>query len=512
MDLSTLGIVLVVALVSFALGWLIASRKSGSDTVQAEYLLQQQSSKITELTTDNSRLETAQNKLHQDIRDLQIIKGKLETLIQNERHRVVEREEQIQSALTDRQEQQEARVLAEKQVRELNVRLDEQQKQNSRSLQQLEENKQAMKEEFGNLANDILEAKSKLVSEQQQERLEHLLKPFKEQLGDFRNKVEEAQKADNEGRAALKQQLETLYSLNQKITDEAGNLAKALKGDKKLQGNWGELQVEKILESSGLIKGQEYEREPNFKDEEGQNKRPDFIVYLPEQKHLIIDSKVSLVDYMAYVNAESDEERAVALKRHIQSIRNHIKSLNEKDYPSLPEVKAPDFVFMFMPVEPAFMVAFQHEQQLFNEAFEKRIVVVTPTTLLATLRTVSNLWTIERQNANARKLADRARQVYDKLRIFVEKMEKLDAQLVNARSTYDDAMGTLKHGRGNLISQADQFLTLGVRVKKELPRQTLETADLGSDIALESDQSAADDEAVSDSLVSKQPVENKTVS
>ncbi|MRI32619.1 DNA recombination protein RmuC [Endozoicomonas sp. OPT23] len=505
MDLSTLGIVLVVALISFALGWLVARQKAGNGSQQVEYIAQQQGSKITELTAENNRLVAVREKSQQDIRDLQIIKGKLEALLQNERHRVAERDNQIQLLTDEKLREQETRVLAEKQVRELKVRLDEQQKQNTRSLQQLEENKQAMKEEFGNLANDILDAKSKLVSEQQQERLEHLLKPFKEQLGDFRNKVEEAQKADNEGRAALKQQLETLYSLNQRITDEAGNLAKALKGDKKLQGNWGELQVEKILESSGLIKGQEYEREPNFKDEEGQNKRPDFIVYLPEQKHLIIDSKVSLVDYMAYVSADTEEERAVALKRHIQSIRNHIKSLNEKDYPSLPEVKAPDFVFMFMPIEPAFMVAFQHEQQLFNEAFEKRIVVVTPTTLLATLRTVSNLWTIERQNANARKLADRARQVYDKLRIFVEKMEKLDTQLVNVRATYDDALGTLKHGRGNLISQADQFLTLGVRVKKELPRQTLETADLGSDIALEADQSSSEGSA-------EKSLEKKTVS
>ena len=308
--------------------------------------------------------------------------------------------------------------------------------------------------------------------------METLLKPFKEQLGDFRHKVEEARKEEHAGRAALKQQLETLHQLNQRITDEAGNLAKALKGDKKLQGNWGELQVEKILDNSGLVKGSEYEREPNFKDEEGQNKRPDFIVHLPEGKHLIIDSKVSLVAYMDYVKAEDDEARNTAINRHIQSIRNHINSLSGKDYPSLPEMKAPDFVFLFMPIEPAFISAFQYDQQLFNDAFEKRIVVVTPTTLLATLRTVANLWTIERQNANARKLADKAGSVYNKLRIFVEKMEKLDTQLSNARVTYDEAMGSLKHGRGNLISQADQFLALGVRVKKELPNKTLETADL----------------------------------
>ncbi|WP_062262349.1 DNA recombination protein RmuC [Endozoicomonas arenosclerae] len=494
MSSSVMAVAIVLILICSGLSWLVARQRAAAQLAKLEAQIQQQGLRISELTAEQSQISSERDNLQQDNRDLHIIKGKLETLLNNEKRRVQEREELLQSGLLKQQDEQEARFSAEKQVRELNVRLEEQQRQNEKSLRQLEENKQALKEEFGNLANEILEAKSKSVSEQHQAGLENLLKPFKEQLGEFRTKVEEARKADNEGRAALKQQLETLYNLNQKITDEAGNLARALKGDKKLQGNWGELQVEKILESSGLIKGQEYEREANFKDEEGQNKRPDFIVYLPEEKHLIIDSKVSLVDYLNYVNAETDEEREVALKRHIQSIRNHIRSLNEKDYPSLPEVKAPDFVFMFMPVEPAFMVAFQHDQQLFNEAFEKRIVVVTPTTLLATLRTVSNLWTIERQNANARKLADKARQVYDKLRIFVEKMEKLDQQLTSARTTYDDAMGTLKHGRGNLISQADQFLTLGVRVKKELPRQTLETADLGSDIAIESDQQSIQDD------------------
>ena len=490
MSLTYIAITLLLIVISSAVAWFVSRQSGIAEQARMKLHIQQQGGRISELTRETNQLQSEQQQLQQNISDLQIVKSKLETLLHNEKHRVEEREIQFREALGKQQAEQEARILAEKQSREFKVRLEEQQKQSVESLKQLEENKQAMKEEFSNLANEILEAKSKRVSVQHQEQLEHMLKPFKEQLGDFRNKVEEARKEDSEGRAALKQQLETLYSLNQKITDEAGNLAKALKGDKKLQGNWGELQVEKILETSGLIKGQEYDREPNFKDEEGQNKRPDFIVYLPEDKHLIIDSKVSLVDYLAYVNAESDEQRDGALRRHIQSIRNHIKSLNEKDYPSLPEVKAPDFVFMFMPIEPAFLVAFQHEQQLFNEAFEKRIVVVTPTTLLATLRTVSNLWTIERQNANARKLADRARQVYDKLRIFVEKMEKLDTQLVTARTTYDDAMGTLKHGRGNLISQADQFLTLGVRVKKELPRQTLETADLGSDVALEADQSS----------------------
>ena len=424
-----------------------------------------------------SWLVTRQKCLHKQV--------ELETLLSSEQDRVLERDRLLQQGQEDRERlleridvEREGRVEAEQRLSAVMIRLEEQQKHHNQSMRELQENREQMKQEFSHLANEILHTKSKVFSEQHQECLETMLKPFKEQLGDFRDRVEKAQKADNEGRAALKQQLETLYSLNQRITDEAGNLARALKGDKKLQGNWGELQVEKILESSGLIRGQEYEREANFKDDEGQNKRPDFVVYLPEGKHLIIDSKVSLVDYMAYVNAEDDSERRVALSRHILSIRNHIKGLGDKDYPNLAGVNTPDFVFMFMPVEPAFIAAFQHDQKLFNDAFEQNIVVVTPTTLLATLRTVANLWTIERQNANARKLAERAGLVYDKLRVFVEKMEKLDTQLTTARGTYDEAMNTLKQGRGNLISQTNDFLALGVRVKKGFSRQTLDSSDL----------------------------------
>ena len=473
MSASAVVVTALAALVSFVLAWLLSKQISQKLQSQLEDKLRLKSEKIADLNHLHAEHEALQNQLQEQ----RVKYSRLEAMLLSEKNRLSDNAQALQESREQQETERQLKTSAEIKIRELQTRLEEQKEQNKKHIIQMHENKELMKQEFSNLANDIFEAKGKVITEQNTERLETLLKPFKEQLGDFRNKVEETHKQDSVGRAALKQQLENLQQLNQKMTDEAGNLAKALKGDKKLQGNWGEMQVDKILESSGLIKGEEYDREPNFKDENGQNKRPDFIVYLPEGKHLIIDSKVSLVDYMAYVNAEDDKERESAISRHIQSIRNHIKGLNEKDYPSLPEMKAPDFVFMFMPVEPAFISAFQYDSQLFNEAFEKRIVVVTPTTLLATLRTVANLWTIERQNANARKLADKGRQVYDKLRVFVEKMEKLDTQLNTARSSYDEAMGTLKHGRGNLISQASQFLELGVRVKKELPGKTLETAD-----------------------------------
>lgn len=500
MTLTALVVVAVASLLSFAMAWFVCRQTQQSLKLQMEREADTQHLQIAQLTEQKADIQdelieqkvVLQEKLdagkallqketlrlNELVSQHQVKAGRLEAMLISERKRETEKSRDFQEMVKELASERALRSQADQRAKEVETRLEEQQAQNQKALMQLQENKEALKQEFKHLAHEIFEARGKVLSDQHHEQLHSLLAPFKEQLGEFRNKVEEAHREDSVSRAALKQQLETMHQLNRKMTDDAESLAKALKGDKKLQGSWGEMQVETILDSSGLIKGQEYEREPNYRDEEGQNKRPDFIVHLPEGKHLIIDSKVSLVDYMAYVNAETDADRDAAMVRHIQCIRNHINSLNQKDYPSLPQIKAPDFVFMFMPIEPAFISAFQYDQQLFNDAFEKRIVVVTPTTLLATLRTVANLWTIERQNANTRKLADKGRQVYDKLRIFVEKMEKLDIQLGNARTTYDDAMGTLKHGRGNLIAQADQFLALGVRVKKELPAKTLETADL----------------------------------
>lgn len=269
MSASEMAVAILLVLICSALSWLFARQRAAAELAKLAAQMQQQDHRISELVAEQEQHSIAREKLQQDNRDLHILKGKLETLLSNEKRRAEEKEELLRKGLLKQQDEQEARFSAEKQVRELKVRLEEQQLQNEKSLRQLEDNKQALKEEFGNLANEILEAKSQSVSQQHQAGLENLLKPFKEQLGEFRNKVEEARKADNEGRAALKQQLETLHNLNQKITNEAGNLARALKGDKKLQGNWGELQVAKILESSGLIRGQEFEREANFKDEEG---------------------------------------------------------------------------------------------------------------------------------------------------------------------------------------------------------------------------------------------------
>ncbi len=361
-------------------------------------------------------------------------------------------------------------------------------------LKLLEDNKNQLKQEFENLANKIFQEKQQHFSEQSKQGLDALLNPFKEQLNGFRQKIDDVYINETKERASLKTQIEELHRLNQRITDEASNLTKALKGDKKLQGNWGEMQVEMILEQSGLKKGREFEREPNFKNDQAKNMRPDFIINLPEGKHIIIDSKVSLVDYIRYVEVDDAQEKDRFIKSYVQCLRSHIKSLSEKGYSKLEGMNSPDFVFMFLPVEPAFIAAFEYDQTLFNDAFENRIVVVTPTTLLATLRTVANLWSIEKQNQSAKKLADQAGKVYDKLRVFIEKMERLGGQLNTANITYREAWDTLREGRGNLVSQAQTFLDLGVRVKKELPKSVVEMADLYDETDTHPDFSSVIDE------------------
>jgi DNA recombination protein RmuC len=371
------------------------------------------------------------------------------------------------------------------QIAELNTQLNQARVERQKDQENVDEkllllqsNKAQLSQEFENLSNKIFEEKNKQFKASSQEGLNSLLTPFKDQLEGLRKKVDDVYVAESKDRSALREQITSLHDLNKQITEEAASLARALRGEKKTQGNWGELVLETVLEKSGLRNGEEYVREQSITDEDGERFRPDVIINLPDQKHIVVDSKVSLNAYTDYVNAENDADRIRFLKQHIDAVRIHIKSLSDKSYAKLPGVNSPDFVFLFMPIEPAFMVAFQHDDKLFNDAFELRIVVVTPTTLLASLRTVASLWSIERQNKNAKQLAEQAGKVHDKLVGFVEEMEKIGKQLGTVQGTYDSAWGKLKEGRGNLISQAHKFKDLGVRVKKEIPQQILETSEL----------------------------------
>jgi len=366
-------------------------------------------------------------------------------------------------------------------VREQEVTLEKERRATTEKLELLERNRDALKQEFENLANKIFEQKSERFSQQTRTSLDTLLNPFRDQLQDFRKRVEDVYTSETRDRQALRSEIKSLQELNKQITEEASNLTRALKGDKKMQGNWGEVILERVLERSGLRKGIEYDTQGSYRDENNQLLRPDVVVHLPDSRNLVIDSKVSLIAYQEFATEEDETVRAESLKRHIEAVRSHIRSLSEKDYSQLHGLHSPDFVFLFMPIEPAFVAAFQQDENLFAEAFERKIIVVTPSTLLAKLRTVENIWRYERQSQNAKLIADRAGAVYDKLRVFVEAMEKLGGQLHTAQGTYDNAMNTLTRGRGNLISQANRFVELGVRVKKELPKGILDQAEVDAE-------------------------------
>jgi DNA recombination protein RmuC len=319
-----------------------------------------------------------------------------------------------------------------------------------------------------------------------------LLDPLKVQLDSFRKRVDAVHGEQIQGQAGLRNELDNLRKLNQQITDEAANLTKALKGDKKLQGNFGEQHAELLLQQAGLRKDIEYQREPNFKDQDNQNRRPDFIINLPDGKHIIIDSKVSLNDYSRYFSADDEVQQQQAMMAHVGNIENHINSLSDKDYAKLKGMNAPDFVFMFMPIEPAFLMALEAKPELFNQAYERRIAIVTPTTLLPVLRTVASLWEVDKQNRSTELLAEQAGRVYDRLRVFVEKMEKLGLQLNTAQTTYDDAWRSLYSGRGNLVGQAERFRELGVRAKKPLPNSVTDHIDESFTLFAETGDSATE--------------------
>ena len=341
--------------------------------------------------------------------------------------------------------------------------------------------------EFENLANHIFEQKNATFQTQSKDGLNSLLQPFKETLESFRKRVDQVHSESLQGQSSLKIELGHMQQLNKQITEEAANLTRALKGDKKLQGNWGEQKVELLLEMAGLRKGIEYQSQPTFKDDEGDSYRPDFVVNLPDGKHIIIDSKVSLVDYTAYVGAESQEERQRHLAAHVAAIRNHIKSLSGKKYPDLIDIDSPDFTFLFIAIEPAYIAAAEHAPTLFQEAFEERIALVTSTTLLPVIRVVANLWSLQRREKSTQELANLASRVYDKLRGFIEKMDRLGNQLETAQKSYKDAMVTLRDGRGSLVGTAGKFSDLGVKIAKRLST---------SATAAQDEQAAANDEQI----------------
>jgi DNA recombination protein RmuC len=329
--------------------------------------------------------------------------------------------------------------------------------------------------EFENLANKILDEKSSKFTEQNRENIKNILTPLQEKIVLFEKKVEDSQKESVGMHSALKEQLANLQTQNLKITQEAENLTKALKGDSKMQGNWGELVLERVLEKSGLEKDREYTVQQSFTREDGSRVLPDVIINLPDGKKMIVDSKVSLTDYERFVNAE-DELKDKFLKDHINSLRRHVDQLSAKKYEDLYEMESPDFVLMFVPIEPAFAIAINNDNTLYNKAFEQNIIIVTPSTLLATLRTIDTMWNNEKQQRNAIEIARQAGALYDKFEGFVGDLMKVGKKMDEAKTEYKGAMNKLVDGRGNIITSIEKLKKMGAKAKKSIPETLLKRA------------------------------------
>ena len=353
-------------------------------------------------------------------------------------------------------------------ISELKTRLEETRNAAHERQTILEQSEQRLTTQFENLANRIFEHSGKKIEQQNKQSLNFLLSPLKEQLESFKKQVQDSFGEEAKERHTLTYEIRNLQQLNQQMTKEATNLTNALKGNNKIQGNWGEFILSQILDNSGLRLGYEYDTQVNLTNENNQRLQPDVIVHLPQGGDVVIDSKVTLVAYERYFNNDEEMVKAKALSDHLTSVRNHLKQLSQKDYHKLIGINSLDYILMFIPVEPAFLCAIDSDPSLINDALKNNIMIVSPTTLLVALRTIHNLWRYEHQNRNAELIADKASKLYDKVRGFVEDMENLGSTLDKAQQTYQNSLNKLSKGRGNIIGQIERFRELGVEVKKPI--------------------------------------------
>ena len=344
---------------------------------------------------------------------------------------------------------------------------------NKEQKEEVEKLQEKFTKEFENLANKILEEKSNKFTEQNKENMKNILSPLQDKIQLFEKKVEDTHKESIDYHAALRQQILGLREMNEQMSKETINLTKALKGDSKMQGNWGELVLERVLEKSGLEKDREYYVQQSHTHADGQRVFPDVVINLPDGKKMIVDSKVSLTAYEKYVNEEDDVTKNSYLKEHVNSIKRHVEQLGEKNYQDLYQIESPDFVLLFIPIEPAFAIALNEDVTLYNKAFEKNIVIVTPSTLLATLRTIDSMWTNQKQQENALEIARQAGALYDKFEGFVADLVKVGNKIKDSKTEYDNAMNKLVDGKGNLINSVERLKKMGAKAKKSLPENIL---------------------------------------
>jgi DNA recombination protein RmuC len=471
---------IVSSLIIALLVWALVSWRSGLKLERERQVAAQLQLQLEQLQDESDMLRDQTQQQQQEQLRLQVELSRLQ--VQHDERQQAERqyaswwqEEKSRLQLLQQELQQ-----LQSEHSALKTRREEQERHFQQQLEQLEASREQLKKEFEQLASEILERKGKAFTEMSQQSLNHLLNPIQSEMKGFREKVEHIHLRETEQRVQLRTELQNLQQLNRAITEQAEKLTTALQGQKKVQGNWGELMLENVLDNAGLRAGVDYRREVSFNGEDGRQ-RPDAIVYLPGDKHLIIDAKTSLAAYTRYVNAEQDSERQQALREHARAVADRIKELAERRYDRLPGLNSPEIVIMFIPVESAYVEALKADETLYQRALEQNVLVATPTTLLTSLNIVRQLWRFEDQSKHTAELADRAERFYNKLNNFLTSMQDVGKKLDGARISYERAFAQLYSGRGNLIKQAAEFKELGVSVQKELPTDLVDKAKLELD-------------------------------
>ena len=416
---------------------------------------------ILRLTNENNSLNIELAKADQYATGLKTEKESITILLKEEKNRVLEELSEVRSNLAD----------ANKALESARAYYKSQQEKMQDQKLEIEEIRKNFQLEFQNIANKLLEEKSQKFIETNRTNLDILLNPLKENIKAFEDKVDKVYNMEAAERNTLKGVITQLMDLNKLISNEAQNLTKALKGDNKKQGNWGEVILEKVLERSGLVKGQEYRLQASLSGLDGNRLQPDAIIDLPDDKHLIIDSKVSLIAYERLVNAETEEERKLYSKAHVESIRGHVHNLSSKNYHDLYQINSPDFVLLFVPIESSFSFAVQIDAELFSDAWDKKVVIVSPSTLLATLRTIASIWKQERQNRNVLEIARLSGTMYDKFVGFIGDMEGIGKNIKLSQTAYDNAFNKLVDGNGNLTKTAEKIKSLGAKANKQIDQK-----------------------------------------
>ena len=461
MDIAVV-IYALVALAGMAIGWLAASYR----------VAQQRAEQLAEERDVYAELSAAKQQIAQNAHwreECELLNNELRSL------------REINSSL-------------EVDLREVTTLLETTRQHGDEKYRLMLNSEQRLSEQFENLANRIFEQSNRRVEEQNRQSLHGLLTPLREQLDGFRRQVQESFGQEARERHTLAHEIRNLQQLNAQMAQEAVNLTRALKGDNKTQGNWGEVVLTRVLEASGLREGHEYETQVSINTDANSRMQPDVIVRLPHRKDVVVDAKMTLVAYERYFNAEDDYTREAALQEHIAAVRNHIRMLGRKDYQQLPGLRSLDYVLMFIPVEPAFLLALDRQPELISEALKNNIMLVSPTTLLVALRTIANLWRYEHQSRNAQHIAERASRLYDKMRLFVDDMSAIGQSIDKAQENYRQAMKKLTTGRGNLLTQAEAFRHLGVEVKREINPELVEQATAqDDDFRLRDDTDTNDD-------------------